>query len=176
MRGRNSAVMLVVGLSLGLGIGWLLFGTQKTAQASNGDRFEDFILCTGPVAGGGARHNQGVELDGVWLLDYRTGKLLGTTVDRNTGKLLAWSEVDLVSEFNLPPRAAVHFLMTTGTVSRGTAALYLAETTTGKMAVYTMQGNMNPDGSNPTMVIRRHDLASFRKDNKAAPPAAAVKK
>src|SRR5204863_2799238 len=131
MRGKNGAIMLAVGLGLGLGVGWLLFGSQGTALASNGDRFEDYVICTGPVASNFSQHNFGVELDGVWLLDYRTGKLLGTTIDRNSGKLLAWSEVDLVSEFNLPPRASVHFLMTTGTVSKGTAALYLAETSTG---------------------------------------------
>lgn len=171
MRNRNNTVMLAVGLSLGLGVGWLLFGSQGTALASNSDRFEDYIICTGPVASNFSQHNFGVELDGVWLLDYRTGKLLGTTVDRNSGKLLAWSEVDLVSEFNLPPRASVHFLMTTGSLSKGTSALYLAETTTGKMGVYTMQIQSDPSGGPRTMLIRRHDQASFRKDIKPQPEA-----
>ena len=175
MRSRNSAIMLTAGLALGVGLGWLLFGSQRAALAGSNDRFEDYILCTGPVASNFSQHNFGVELDGVWLLDYRSGKLLATTVDRSTGKLLTWSEVDLVSEFNLPPRASVHFLMTTGTISKGNAALYLAETTTGKMGVYTMQLAPDANGGQMTMSIRRHDVASFRKDPKPQAPAAIKK-
>lgn len=171
MRNRNNTIMLAIGLGLGLGLGWLLFGTQGTALASNGDRFEDYVICTGPIASNFSQHNFGIELDGVWLLDYRTGKLLGTSVDRNSGKLLAWSEVDLVSEFNLAPRASVHFLMTTGSLTKGNSALYLAETTTGKMGVYTMQLQPDSNGGPTTMVIRRHDLASFRKDAAKQPAA-----
>src|SRR5947208_6596410 len=37
--------------------------------------------------------------DGVWLLDYRTGKLLGTVIDRTTGKILGWAEGDMLTEF-----------------------------------------------------------------------------
>ena len=63
------------------------------------------------------------------------------------------------TEFNLPPRQNVHFLMTTGQISQGQSALYLAETTTGKFGVYTL--GPRPDGQ-PGMVIRRHDMTSFR--------------
>ena len=76
--------------------------------------------------------------DGVWLLDYRSGKLLGTVVDRDKGKINGWAEVDLTTEFNLAPRANVHFLMTTGQIAQGQAALYVAETSSGKFGVYTM--------------------------------------
>jgi hypothetical protein len=61
--------------------------------------------------------------DGVWLLDYRSGKLLGTLIDRNQGKIVGWAEVDLTSEFGIPPRQNVHFLMTTGNITQGQAAL-----------------------------------------------------
>ena len=51
----------------------------------------------------------------------------------------------MVSEFGLPPRADVHFLMTTGQIANGQAALYVAETTSGKFGVYTM--GMRPTAS-----------------------------
>ena len=30
--------------------------------------------------------------DGVWLLDYRSGKLMGTVIDRSAGKIVGWGE------------------------------------------------------------------------------------
>src|SRR5437870_13462564 len=114
---------LVVGLALGaVGVGVRL-GHPAPAGAANGDRFEDYVMCTGPCA-----VSPRAPTDGVWLLDYRSGKLLGTVIDRTAGKLVGWAEVDLVQEFGIPPRQNVHFLMTTGNISVGQAALYVAET------------------------------------------------
>ena len=157
MTDRARLLWLAVGLMLGAaGVGaWLTW--HPIARAAN-DRYEDYILCTGAVA-----VNPNAPTDGVWMLDYRAGKLLGTLIDRNVGKILGWAEVDLVTEFGLPPRQNVHFLMTTGNISVGQAALYVAETTSGKFGVYTM----GPRGDGQAgVVIRRHDLVMFRQ----APP------
>ncbi|HMP59743.1 MAG TPA: hypothetical protein PKD86_10340 [Gemmatales bacterium] len=168
------------GVAAGLVIGWLLFGPGTTADANgNSDRHDDFVICTGPIVQNFTQNPYGFELDGVWLLDYRAGKLLATAVNRNDGKLFPWAEVDLVQEFNLTPRANVHFLMTTGLIAKGMAALYVAETTSGKIAVYTMNmvDGLGNTGNGPVLQIRRHDQASFRtprenRDDKK--PAAAV--
>ncbi len=166
MRDSGRLLWLTVGLLLGAagtgafllggGLG-LLPGQARTAQAGN-DRFEDYVMATGSVA-----VNPRAPTDGVWLLDYRSGKLLGTVIDRNRGKIIGWAEVDLVSEFGIPPRQNVHFLMTTGQISNQQAALYVAETTTGKFGVYTM--GPRPDGREGVL-INRHDLVLFR----PAPP------
>jgi hypothetical protein len=58
----------------------------------------------------------------------------------------------------LARQADVHFLMTTGYITQGQSALYLAETTTGQFGVYTMGPGPNGAG----IVIRRHDLTRFR--------------
>jgi hypothetical protein len=144
---------LAVGLALGAGAVALYLGHQPKARAAN-DRYEDYILCTGAVA-----INPRAPSEGVWLLDYRAGKLLGTLIDRARGKITGWAEVDLVTEFGLPPRQNVHFMMTTGMIAQGQAALYVAETTTGKFAVYTMRPR--PDGQSG-LVISRQDMGSFR--------------
>ena len=141
------------GLIVGLGIGLGYRGTNQPVFA-NSDRHEDYVLCTGPVS-----VQPGAKTDGVWLLDYRTGRLLGSLIDRNNGKIVSWAEVDLVSEFGLTPRANVHFMMTTGSIAQGQAALYMAETVSGKFGVYTM--GPRPDGL-PGVAIRRHDLTTFR--------------
>ena len=144
---------IVIGLVVGLGLGLGYRGVNQPVWA-NVDRHEEMVMCTGP-----AQVMAGTKTDGLWMLDYRTGRLLGTIVDRNTGKVGNWAEVDLVSEFGVPPRHNVHFMMVTGQVTQGQAALYLAETVSGKFGVYTM--GPRTDGA-AGIAIRRHDLTTFR--------------
>ena len=136
-------------------LGAIIWAGRPHEALACSDRFEDYILCTGAVA----TANPKVPTDGVWMLDYRAGKLLGTVIDRTQGKIVGWAEVDLVTEFGIPPRKDVHFMMTTGMVAQGQAALYVAETTSGKFGVYTM--GLRPDGQ-PGVMIKRHDLVLFR--------------
>ena len=152
MKDRGRLLWLVVGGLLGaIAVGlWLRQPTE--ARASN-DRFEDYILCTGAVS-----VNPRIPTDGVWMLDYRAGKLLGTVIDRNLGKIIGWAEVDLTTEFGLVPRQNAHFVMVTGQITQGQAALYVAETSTGKFGVYTM--GIRPDGQQG-VVINRHDMVLF---------------
>jgi hypothetical protein len=144
---------LLLGLMLGAAGTGMFFASSRPAEAAN-DRYEDYILCTGPVA-----VQPRAPTDGVWLLDYRSGKLLGTVIDRTLGKIISWAEVDLVAEFGIQPKQNVHFLMTTGTITQGQAAVYVAETTSGRIGVYTM--GPRPDNI-PGIAIRRHDMTLFR--------------
>ncbi len=158
---KVSSGLLGVAAGAGLGVVAALFylGQPRPAGAASNDRYGDYVMCTGAVS-----INPKVQTDGVWLLDYRCGKLLGTVIDRNAGKIVGWAEVDLTTEFAIAPRQDVHFMMTSGYVTQGQSALYVAETTTGKFGVYTM----GPGQNGGTVVIRRHDQTTFRQ---AAPPA-----
>ena len=153
MQNWKRCLWLLAGAALGAIGTWLFLGTSNPVLANN-DRSEDYVICTGAVS-----VSPKAQTDGVWLLDYRAGKLLGTVVDRGTGKIVGWAEVDLVNEFGVQPRASVHFMMTTGNIAQGQAALYVAETTTGKFGVYTMGSRSD---NKPGVVIRRHDLVLFR--------------
>jgi len=153
MKDRTRLLWLATGLVLGVAGSALYFSSSQPVYAAN-DRYEDYILCTGPVA-----VTPNAPTDGIWLLDYRAGKLLGTVINRATAKIVSWAEVDLVSEFKITPKQNVHFMMTTGTITQGQAALYVAETTTGRFGIYTM--GPRPDGQGG-LVIRRHDLLMFR--------------
>ncbi|MBY0456070.1 MAG: hypothetical protein K2V38_01900, partial [Gemmataceae bacterium] len=135
----------------------------KPAAAASNDRYQDTIMATGAVS-----VNPRVQTDGVWLLDYKAGKLLGTVIDRAQGKIVGWAEVDLTTEFGFKPQQDVHFLMTTGYVTQGQSALYLAETSTGQFGVYTMGPGANGNG----IVIRRHDMTKFRAQAGAQPQPA----
>ena len=80
-------------------------GSPRTAEARPNDRFEDFVICTGAFA-----VSPRSPLDGVWLLDYRPENCMGTVIDRNqAGKILGWAEVDLATEFEVPPKSEVPF-------------------------------------------------------------------
>ena len=127
--------VVIAGAAFALGVAGTAFylGQPRQAEART-DRYNDYVLATGAVGLNGR-----ATTDGVWLLDYRSGKLLGTVVDTNVGKVIGWAEVDLVNEFRIKPGEDVHFMMTTGQVSRGQAALYVAEVKTGRFGVYTMR-------------------------------------
>ncbi len=171
MKDRGRWLFLIIGLVFG-GLLAGLFAGRETPVLAATDRFEDYVLCTGAVAakmkstaifnaGSQSYHHrrEWIPLDGVWLLDYRAGSLIGSVIDRSTGKMLGWARVDLLSEFGIQPRQAVHFMMSTGSVSQDQSALYLAETTTGQIGVYTMA----PSPDEPFgIMIRRHDRGHFR--------------
>lgn len=165
MKAAGRLAVLLCGVGLGAAGTVFLAGSPRTAGAAGNDRYQDTIMATGAVS-----INPRVQTDGVWLLDYKAGKLLGTVIDRTAGKIVGWAEVDLRTEFGLVAQQDVHFLMTTGWVTQGQSALYLAETSTGQFGVYTMG-----PGTGNGIVIRRHDMTSFRpKDGPPAPvqPAA----
>ena len=152
MRNTKHLLAGVAGIGCGLVAALLLSGKPRTAEASSNDRYQDYIMCTGAVS-----VNPKAPTDGVWMLDYRGGKLLGTVIDRTTGKIGGWAEVDLVTEFQIAPKQDVHFMMTTGSIAQGQAALYVCEVSTGKFGVYTM-GAAESGG----IQIRRHDMTTFR--------------
>jgi hypothetical protein len=155
---------LAAGIAVGVVAAAFYLGQPRPAGASSNDRYQDTIMATGAVS-----VNPRIQTDGVWLLDYKAGKLLGTVVDRTAGKIVGWAEVDLRSEFDVKALQEVHFLMTTGYITQGQAALYLAETTTGKFGVYTM----GPGEKGTGVVIRRHDMTQFREGAAPVVPAGA---
>src|SRR5205085_967871 len=63
---------LALGLTVGAGATFYFRSESQPVWAGN-DRSEDYIMTTGPISLG-----QNVTVDGIWVLDYRAGKLLGT--------------------------------------------------------------------------------------------------
>ena len=134
-------IALAVGAVLGIVATMFYLGQPSPARAAAIDRYQDYVMATGAVSLSARQ-----QLDGVWMLDYRSGKLLGTVIDKSQGKIVGWAEVDLVSEFEVAPRQDVHFMMVTGYITAGQSALYVAETVTGKFGVYTMTSGTNGQG------------------------------
>ena len=153
MKKMGRSFCLILGLALGIAATIWFRAAPQPALAGN-DRHEDYVMATGTITLG-----PNVVSDAIWLLDYRAGKLLGTMVDKNLGKIVGWAEVDLVKEFNIPPKQNAHFMMTTGSTIAGNTALYLTEINTGRFGVYTMAPRLDGAGG---MMIRRHDGTIFR--------------
>jgi len=153
MKKMAHLLWLAMGLLIGFAATTSYHRSSQPAMAGN-DRHEDYIMCTGQISLG-----VNLQSDCVWLLDYRAGKLLGTTVDKNLGKIMPWSEVDLVQEFNIPPKQDVHFMMTTGSLIKGQTVLYLTEIKSGRFGVYSMTPAIDGTGR---MRIFRHDATMFR--------------
>jgi hypothetical protein len=160
---RNGTALAGLG-GVALGVAATLFwtGQPRPLGAASNDRHGDYVIATGAVT-----VNPRAQTDGVWVLDYKSGKLLGTVIDKTAGKIVGWAEVDMAAEFDVKPLQDVHFLMTTGYVSQGQSALYVAETTTGKFGVYTMGPGPNGTG----ISIRRHDMTTFRQVAAVTPAA-----
>jgi hypothetical protein len=147
---------LAAGLILGWGLALGLAGSRTPElRASGGDRWDESILASGPTF---VRYNEGskvqVAQDAVYFLDYRAGRLLGTIpMMRQTvgpSKMLdGFAERDLVADFHLDTETGPrpHFLMTTSSMSTGSASpygdgwapLFVVETTTRQVAVYKIQ-------------------------------------
>jgi hypothetical protein len=163
MRKAGAYLAVLAGFGAGVAVTLVYMGQPRPVGAASTDRFQDYVLATGAVS-----VKPGVQTDGVWMLDYRSGKLLGTVIDRHQGKIVGWAEVDLTQQFAVKPLQDVHFMMVTGYVTQGQSALYVAETNTGKFGVYTM--GPGPNGSG--VVIRQHDMTSFRQVDGTAPAAA----
>jgi hypothetical protein len=166
---RRSWMTVSATLICGVAVGWF-FNSKQPVFAGSVDRYEDFIMATGPVnqsfsgnTNNGNNQFLNADLDGVWVLDYKAGKLLASTINRQTGKMIQFGEVDLVKEFEIAPRANVHFMMSTGVVVKGQSVLYLLETSTGKLGVYSM---ISSESGNAAMadriLIRRHDMMAVR--------------
>jgi len=154
---KTSLTSALAGAFFGMIAGLALLGGPRPVTAAN-DRIDGSIICTGA-----AGVNPRSPLDGVWLLDAKSGRLLATIVDRAAGKIVGFAEVDVAKEFGLPSAQAGQFMMTTGTIAMAQSALYLAETTTGKFAVYTMGPSTEGVAG---VTILRHDMTSFRRDGR----------
>ena len=153
MRRTSFGAGIAFGIAVGAAALFLANGQPREVRAAAGDRYQDYVMVTGAVS-----INPRIQTDGVWLLDYKSGRLLGTVIDKQSGKIVGFAEVDLATEFGVEPRQDVHFLMTTGYITQGQSALYIAEVSTGKFGVYTM----GPGTGGTGLVIRRHDMTNFR--------------
>jgi hypothetical protein len=155
---NSSAVWLLTGLVLGVGIALLLQG--QPAQATATDHADDFAIATGHVT---------ADLEAVYLLDFKTGSLLGSVMNKQTGEFQNFYKRELAADFDLKGKAKPKFLMVTGAMQSARAqvpiyhVLYVAELNSGKLAAYAMpyRGEQSVRGGSTAEMMFLHYM-SFR--------------
>ena len=153
-----SAVWLLTGLVLGLGIA--LFMQGQPVQATATDHADDFSIATGHVT---------ADLEAVYLLDFKTGSLLGSVMNKQTGEFQNFYKRELAADFDLKGKVKPKFLMVTGAMQSARAqvpiyhVLYVAELNSGKLAAYAMpyKGEQSVRGGSTAEMMFMH-FVSFR--------------
>jgi hypothetical protein len=130
---NQSAVWLLTGLLAGVGM--VVFLQGQPAQATATDHSDEFAIATGHIT---------TEIEAVYLLDFKTGYLQGTVMNRQSGKFQNFYKRELAQDFGLTGRAKPKFIMVTGAMQSAQAqvpvnhVLYVAELNSGKLAAYFM--------------------------------------
>jgi hypothetical protein len=147
---------------------WLLAGLVQgqPSYAVATDHADDFAIATGPLTN---------ELEAVYLLDFKSGRLMGSVLNRQAGKFQAFYERNLASDFNLAARAKPKFIMVTGVAQVARAqvpinhCLYVAEVNSGKMAAYFMPYRGDRAGGVASDELQVLDVIPFRQGAVARP-------
>ncbi len=153
----SGAVWLMVGLAAGVGLTLALQGQPSYATAT--DHSDDFAIATGHLTG---------ELEGVYLLDFKSGSLLGTVMNRQTGKFQQYFRRELAADFGLNPRTKPKFIMVTGAMQNAQAqvpinhVLYVAELNSGKVGAYFMPYRGDTVRGTTSQPLEIADLMPFR--------------
>jgi hypothetical protein len=132
----------------------------QPAQATATDHADDFSIATGHVA---------ADLEAVYLLDFKTGSLLGSVMNKQTGEFQQFYKRELAADFGLTAKAKPKFLMVTGAMQSARAqvpiyhVLYVAELNSGKLAAYAMpyKGEQSVRGGSTAEMMFLH-FVSFR--------------
>jgi hypothetical protein len=156
--GNQSAVWLLIGLVAGLGVAGVFQAQPSFATAT--DHADEFAIATGPL-------NDGT-IEAVYLLDFKTGSLLGTVMSRQAGKFQAYYKRDLGPDFGLKAGQKPKFIMVTGLMQATTSqvpighALYVAELNSGKINAYIMPYRGDVAGGTTAQALIPLDSISFR--------------
>lgn len=161
-------------LALGLALGALVSDrTPKVVLARGGDRSGESTVTTGTIA---TIYNpvtkSSVVQDAVYLLDYKSGRLIGTIPEpKMTGKTQSLLgpvvERDLVQDFQIAPGGTPKFMMTTVMTPEGWEPVLIFELTTNQVASYRLQ--TGPASSN-SPAAPKFELIERRSFSESARP------
>jgi hypothetical protein len=130
---------LAIGIGLGAIAGLMLGGAwpQTPLHATATDRVDGFAMASGLV-------DENVEA--VYFLDFLTGDLNAVVMGKQSGHFTGYFKANVAADLGIDSAKNPRYMMVTGTVdlrraSRlqySEAAIYVAESTTGKVAVYAI--------------------------------------
>jgi len=133
---NSRSVWLGVGLAAGLILGAMI--PQSPLHAVATDRTSSYAMATGYVD---------QDFEAVYFLDFHTGDLRAVVLGRQGAGFTAFYAHNVLNDLGVNPAQNPSFMMCTGlaNVRRGggrmqvsTAAVYVAEVTSGRVAAYTL--------------------------------------
>ena len=157
----KSALGLIVAFLMGAGLGGL---PPAPLHAVATDRQENFAMATGSV-------DEGIEA--VFTLDFLTGDLRGAVLNPHTRTFSVTYHRNILADLKVDGGKAPKFLMVTGqsylrtgsNFNLSPCAVYVAELTTGNLAVYSFpfSGNsLSRPGNTPTQEFVPLEILPFR--------------
>ncbi|MDA1014651.1 MAG: hypothetical protein O3A00_09400 [Planctomycetota bacterium] len=157
---RERSLWVAVGLAAGLAISTLW--PHEPLHAVSNDRSSKFAIFTTEVAAL-------TPMEGVFVLDFLTGRLTGAVLNNTSGKFTTAYFRNVAADFGVKPRAKPDYAVVSGRVqlpARGgitpaTGAVYIAEMTSGKVAAYTFPF-INSQAPVPPVQMGILDFFSFR--------------
>jgi hypothetical protein len=161
----NYSALLVVGMAIGGAItaGWHGVSTTSKAAAVATHGSDNFAIATGLIDN---------DIEALYFLDFLTGDLRATIVNRRNASFSSFFEYNILRDFQGvgdPPR----FLMVTGAADIpqgragaqiGKSLIYIAEATTGQVAAYVLPYNSTllASGAPQTGTFQKVASGSFR--------------
>ena len=160
----QSAVWLLTGLILGIGL--VVFLQGHPVQATATDHHDEFAIATGHLT---------ADLEGVYILDFKTGTLLGSVMNRQAGKFQNFYKRELAADFGLTGRVKPKFIMVTGAMQSALAqvpinhVLYVAELNSGKLQAYYMPYRGETRSGTTSEQLMPLDATQFRQPSGLRP-------
>jgi hypothetical protein len=167
-QGAQRWVWLTAGLVGGLCVSY--FWPHEPAMAETADRAAKFGLMTCPVQPGVA--GIAPELEGVFVLDYLTGRLQGAVLSPKNGKFTHFYFRNVAADFQVNPNTDASYAMVAGRnqlqankVPLATSVIYVAELASGKVAGYVFP-YAEARGVVPPIQMEVADIFPFRQEAK----------
>jgi hypothetical protein len=136
---QSRIMWLTTGLVAGLCISY--FWPHEPVAAASNDRDAKFGIMTTPI---------GLNVEGVFVLDYLTGRLSGAVMNGNTAKFNHTYARSVAADFKVDPKATPHYAFVGGRaalagkrgVSPAGSIIYVGELSSGMVMAYGMNYNI----------------------------------
>lgn len=132
--GNSRVVWLGAGLIAGLCIAY--FWPHEPVAAASNDRASKFGMLTTPIG----------DAEGVYVLDYLTGRISGAVMNTRTGKFGVFYTRVIAADFGINPKTTPQYAFVGGRAlmaGRGAtpaaSVIYIAELNSGKVIAYGMK-------------------------------------